>query len=343
MDQSFLSKNTIILVATVVVVAIVVIAWNGVPTTRTVNQPALTMREPNFEYYGWFAVDYSKPTDDLKRMRNYTNTAFATTPQQAEILKQLGYPHIVYALAFTHQAILDQLEQEMNSPIPELYGIKLYATGIPNYRQKYFALYQIKLEELKRSLDEVGVLENIDAFYLADEPAIRRTYYPDQAFLDQLVVDFKQVFKDKKTIMVFAEYVEPRDPRAIWAGAHFMAPPALDIVGVDPYIDPKKVNCDTENIRKWLYSGAQASNIDWAKQFNKPIMVIGDAQIRDGKALDFCYPQATFDILKEDKNVVGLIWYQYDFSYREDSDFGQLSGAANVPEFVRFVEQLGTK
>ena len=72
--------------------------------------------------------------------------------------------------------------------------------------------------------------------------------------------------------------------------------------------------------------------------------MIGDAQIRDGKAINFCYPQATFDILKEDKSVVGLIWYQYDISYKESSpDFGELSGAANVPEFVKFIEQLGKK
>ena len=49
----------------------------------------------------------------------------------------------------------------------------------------------------------------------------------------------------------------------------------------------------------------------------------------------------TFDILKSDKDVEGLIWYQYDKSYKEASDSGELSGAANDPEFVRMIENLG--
>ena len=344
MNKPFLSKNFLIIVGVLVLIAAIVIAWKGISTISTAEDaPPLAVREPNFEYYGWFAVDYTEPTKAMERMRTYTNTAFATIPLQVKILKRLGFKHIVYATVFTHQAIIDQLEKEMSTPIPELYGVKLYATGIPNYRERYFALYRIKLEDLKRSLEETGALEAIDVFYLADEPAIARTIYPDQAFLDQMVLEFKGVFKDKKTMMVFAQYPEPRDPRAIWAGAHFAVPPALDIVAVDPYIDPKKVNCDTENIRRWLYTGALASNIEWAKQFNKPIIVVGDAQLRDGKPLNFCYPRATFDILKEDKDVAGLIWYQYDSSYEEASDFGELSGAANDPKLVGLIESLGTK
>lgn len=328
----------------VITIIFIFMSWKGDSTSpRAEDTPPLAPRESIFEYYGWFLVDYSEPTPALQRIRTYTNTAFAAVPLQAKILTELGFKHIVYSLAFTDGAVLDQLEKEMSTPIPELYGVKLYATGIPNYREKYFAIYRIKLEELKRSLEEDGVLDAIDVFYLADEPAIRRTIYPDQEFLDRLVAEFKRVFKDKKTTMVFAQYPEPRDPRAVWAGPHFAVPPALDIVGVDPYINPKKVSCDTESIRSWLYEKNPATNINWAKQFKKPIIVIGDAQIRDGKALDFCYPQATFDILKADKDVAGLIWYQYDKSYKETSDFGELSGGANNPEFVGMIENLGRK
>lgn len=319
-------------------------SWKGNSTgPRAEDAPPLAPRESSFEFYGWFAVDYSESTESLKRIRTYTNTGFATVPFQVKILKNLGFEHIVYSLAFTDHAVLDQLEEEMSTPIPELYGIKLYTTGIPNYREKFFALYRTKLEELKRSLEEAGSLDAIDLFYLADEPAIYRNIYLDQEFLDQIATEFKRVFRDKKTTMVFAQYPEPRDPRAVWAGPHLAPPAVLDIVGVDPYIDPKKVSCDTESIRSWLYERNPATSINWAKQFGKSIIVVGDAQIRDGKALDFCYPQATFDILKIDKDVVGIIWYQYDKSYKEASDFGELSGAANDPGFVHMIENIGRK
>lgn len=313
---------------------------NRLFTSNVEDTEPLAPHETEFEYYGWFAVDYVTPTSALKRIRTYTNTAFATTPLQANILKELHFEHIIYATAFNNQAVLDRLEEEERTPLPESYGVKLYAKGIPNYQEKFFALYRTELAELKESLG--GSMDAIDLFYLADEPALNRNVYPDQAFLDRMVTEFKGMFPGKKTTMVFAQYPEPRDPRAVWAGPHFEPPGALDIVSVDPYIDLAKVDCDVENIRKWLYQGGQNSNIDWATRFGKPIVVIGDAQIRDGKALDSCYPQATFDILKTDKNVVGLIWYQYDKSYKEASDFGELSGAANNPAFVHMIENLGT-
>lgn len=316
-------------------------ASSATPRLEDVESPA--PRNSNFEYYGWFLVDYSSPTADLIRVRAYTNTGFAVSPPQAQILRDLGFKHIVYVTASTDQAILDQLEAELRAPIPLTNNTKLYATGIPNYREKYFSLYRIKLVELKESL--TSSLEAIDVFYLADEPALNRHVYPDQAFLDQKVTEFEHVFGDKKTMMVFAQYPEPRDPLVVWAGEHFAPPPALDIVGVDPYIfwNSEEIACDTNSIRRWLYETNPYSNINWAKQYRKPLIVIGDAQILDGKALDSCYPQATFDILKADRDVTGLIWYQYDKSYNEVSGWGAISGAANAPEFVRVIENLGKK
>src|SRR3989344_3898026 len=269
MDKTILTKKTLI-IAGLAVIAVLFMFWKGNPSSpRAEDAAPLAPRESSFEYYGWFAVDYSEPTEDMKRIRTYTNSGFAAQPLQAKILKELGFKHIVYATAFTDQAVLDQLEAGMSTPIPVSYEVKLYATGIPGYREKYFTLYRTKLEELRRSLEETGSLDAIDLFYLADEPAIQRNIYPDQEFLDRTVVEFKRVFGDKKTTMVFAQYPEPRDPRAVWAGPHFAPPPALDIVGTDPYMDFKKVSCDTESIRSWLYERKPATNIHWAKQFGK--------------------------------------------------------------------------
>ncbi|MBI5723462.1 MAG: hypothetical protein HZA50_05850 [Planctomycetes bacterium] len=303
----------------------------------------------NFEYYGWFAVHYTEPTPELKRIRQYTNTAFAVIPLQAKVLKELGFKHVVYSISFITQEIIDQLIEEAGGSIPEFTvkdpksgkeypsGVKDYAKGIPGFREKFFALYRPKLDTLKRSLEEIGALNVVDVFYLADEPALNRNIYLDQEFLDQIVAKFKQVFLGKKTVMVFSQ--NPGDPFP-GTGKHLAAPPALDIVGVDPYFDPKKVSCDTESVRSWLYEKDPYTNINWAKQFKKPIIVIGDAQLRNGKAIGRFYPKATFDILKADKDVVGLIWYQYDKSYKEASDSGELSGAANDPELVRLIESM---
>ncbi len=117
----------------------------------------------------------------------------------------------------------------------------------------------------------------------------------------------------------------------------------LHIVMVDPYIDPQQTDCETENIRQWLYQDASASDINWASQFNKPIVVIGDAQVRDGVPLDSCYPQATFDILKSDTTIRDLVWYRFDKSYNEETSAGTISGAANSPVFVQIIESLYEK
>lgn len=297
----------------------------------------LAPREAIFEYYGWFMVDYVKPTPALKRIRAYTNTAFAYNPLQTKVLKETGFPHIVYV--FNPEETLSQLD---GGNIPEIMigeyksGVKDYIRGIPGYREKFFTLYRAKLTELKRSLEEAGTLGTTDIFYLADEPALHRNIYLDQAFLGQLVAEFKQVFPDKKASMAFAQNPDPLTNSFPGTGKHLAPPPLLDIVMIDPYIDPLKVGCERENIRAWLYEENPYSNISWAKQYGKPIIVAGDAQLRKGKPLDACYPEATFEILKDDPDIHGLIWFAYDRSYKEE----ELSGAANDPQFVRLIENL---
>lgn len=347
MNQTVIRAKMIFIVGALVIVATVFILWRGYfssPRVEIADTTPLTSREANFEYYGWFAVDYIEPTSALKRIRAYTNTAFAWRPLQTDVLKELSFPHIIYV--FNPEEVVYQLAEDKKGNIPEFMieyagqeyksGVKDYAGGISGYREKFFGLYRTKLEELKHSLEETSSLGIVDVFYLADEPALHRNIYLDQEFLDQIVAEFKQAFPDKKASMVFAQNPDPVGNPFPGTGKHLAPPPLLDIIIVDPYVDLLKVDCGRENIRGWLYEDNPYSNIAWAKQYGKPIIVAGDAQLRKGKPIDSCYAKVTFEILEKDPAIRGLIWFTYDKSYKEE----ELSGAANNPKFVHMIENL---
>jgi hypothetical protein len=87
-----------------------------------------------------------------------------------------------------------------------------------------------------------------------------------------------------------------------------------------------------------LYSENSLSNINWAKQFDKPIIVVGDAEIKAGHSPKDCYITETYHILKDDSSIAGLIWFIYDKQYNEG---GYFTGAANDPALVELIENLG--
>lgn len=277
---------------------------------------------PEFSYYGWFLVDYDKQTEDLKKIRAYTNTGFAVTTEQVSILHKMVFQHIIFMLNNDHvfQQVLSTNEAD------------------PLYQKRFFEAYRAYLLGLRQSFIDAGVLDVIDIFSLADEPELHRNIYPNQEFLEKLTGEFKKVFPEKKAAMAFAQNPDPRSP-SFERGAHFAPPQALDIVIVDPYIDPEKVKCTEESVRNWLYAQNPASNIEWGKQYKKTLIVVGDAQLRNGKQIDSCYQKLTFEILKKDKEVSGLIWFAYDRSYHESD----LSGAANDTVFVNSIESLSVK
>ncbi len=309
------------------------------------NAPLLTSSKIVFEYYGWFSVDYNNVTPALERLRTYTNTGFVYIPDQVSVLKELNFEHIIYVYNIEETVV--ELVNNENAKVSNFVilhegkeydsGIANYEAGITGFREKFFDLYRTNLVELKNALEKEGVLGSIDIFYLADEPALHRNIYLDQEFLDQIPVEFKKVFPDKQSVMVFAQNPDPIKEPFPGTGLHLIPPPALDIISIDPYIIPEEVSCEKNSVRNWLYDKNPYTNISWAKQYGKPIIVVGDAQLRDGKPIDLCYHRATYEILKSDTDISGLIWFAYDESYEE----GGLSGAANNSEFVHELERLG--
>lgn len=295
-----------------------------------------------FEYYGWVYVFYTESNDDLERMATYTNTAFATSPEQVKILSSLGFKHIIYIL--NESIVLERITKNENLPAPnESQTAIFYQDFLPDFREKFFTIYHDYLTQLKDELLVAGVYDAIDVFYIADEPALHKNVYIDQAFLDQYADVFKQVFPDKKSAIAFAEIT---DPAAIVSrpesGPHLAPPGSLDIIIVDPYFydlaGEKDLPCKRDVIQNWLYSENSLSNINWAKQFNKPIIVAGDAELKAGNSPKDCYITETYHILQEDSSIAGLIWFIYDKEYNEG---GYFTGAANDPALVYLIENLG--
>ena len=304
------------------------------PIMLPVNHP--------FDYYGWFYVLYGERDNDLAEIAEYMNTAFATSPEQVKLLKAHKFEHIIFV--FNESAILEGLwkNEGRNAPDPAPAGVLFYDNEVPNFRKKFFIAYQQYMEQLKDSLIAAGVYDQIDVYYIADEPALHRNVYRDQDFLDQYVDEFHNVFQGKKSAITFAEN---KDPENLYPGTgpHYNPPEHLDLVAVDPYfIDPKTgavdLPCERTAIRDWLYKDNSFSNINWAKQFKKPIIVIGDAQLKADQPPKDCYVLETYSILKEDPAVVGLVWFIYDKEY-EEGDY--LRGAANNPSLVELIETLG--
>ncbi|MES2355554.1 MAG: hypothetical protein V4568_14385 [Pseudomonadota bacterium] len=293
-----------------------------------------------FEYYGWFYAQYglSATPNDLALVAPYTNTGFAIVPEQLPILKPYGFRHNVYS--FNEAVILEILYRGDNQvmPAPDNYGVIWHENYITDFRNKFFIAYRAYMVDLKNALIANGLYATVDTFYLADEPALRRNVYLDQAFLDRLAAEFKTVFPDKKSAITFAQHAGPAYPAR---GPHYNPPVTLDIVMVDPYFyvsgpGQPVVPCNTTAIRDWLYQGNAESNIGWAKQFGKPIVVIGDGRLQGGLPLPDCHIIETYNILKADPAVKGLVWWIYDKDYTE----GPISGGGNSPHLVDLIRRL---
>jgi len=295
-----------------------------------------------FEYYGWVYVFYTESNYDLERMATYTNTAFATSPDQVKILSSLGFKYIIYVL--NESIVLERIIKNEKLTVPiESQATIFYRDFLPDFREKFFTVYHDYLTQLKDELITTSVYDAIDIFYIADEPALHKNIYIDQGFLDQYADVFKQVFPDKKSAIAFSEITDP----AVIAsrpesGPHLAPPGSLDIIIVAPYFydltGEKDLPCKRDVIQNWLYSENSLSNINWAKQFNKPIIVAGDAEIKAGHSPKDCYITETYHILKDDSSIAGLIWFIYDKEYNEGDYF---TGAANDPALVYLIENLG--
>jgi hypothetical protein len=295
-----------------------------------------------FDYYGWFYAQYglTSASNDLPSVSVYSNTGFAIAPQQGALLKPYAFKHNFYL--FNQSAILNAVYQSAGIaiPAPNQFGVIWHANVIPDFRARFFAAYHQYMSDLKNALVANGTYSTFDAFYLVDEPALHRNIFLDQAFFDQYAADFKTYFPDKKSAIPFAQ--DTSAGAANYArGPHYNPPAALDIVIVEPYFNmssPGQPTVACSGVQNWLYQGNTASNINWAKQFGKPVVVVGDGRLQSGLPLPDCYITTTYNVLKADATIKGLIWWIYDKDYVE----GSITGGGGNSHLVNLIANLGT-
>lgn len=294
---------------------------------RIYTVPSAVSANSGFTHYGFYS--YSAGESDLADLATYTHTTFARSVEQVQLAKSYGFRDIIYEFRF--EGILMELLASEGIVVienPLAYDFR----RIAGYATKALELYRRRLISLKSGLVAAGVLDDVGMFVLSDEPALHRNYVPDQAFLDGIENTFKSVFPDKKSTMAFAEDRLSTDP---FRGTHLLPPPTLDVITVDPYFwDNTSTGCD--EIGRSLYATNQNSTISWALQFGKPIIVAGDAMLRSGVDPLTCYVSGTYNILKNDPRIIGLIWFIYDRVFQD----GTLMGAANSPSLVRTIKGL---
>lgn len=294
-----------------------------------------------FDYYGWFYAQYglTSAPNDLAKLAPYTNTGFAIDYRQGPLLQPQAFTHNFYV--FSLSAVLNLVYQNdgKTMPAPDQYGVVWHANYITDFRNKFFTAYHQYMNDLKSKLNANGTYNLYDTYYLADEPALHRNVFLDQAFLDQYVADFKAYFPGKKGAIPFAQDTSAN--AANYArGAHYNPPSGLDLVMVDPYFNissPGQPTVACSGVQNWLYQGNPNSNINWAKQFGKPIIVAGDGRLQGGLPLPDCYITTTYNVLKADTAIKGLVWWIYDKDYVE----GQISGGGNSQHLVDLIAGLG--
>ena len=302
----------------------------AVPVIPNATTPPIT--GSGLAHYGFVYFGFNSANNDLDKLSAYTSTIVLNTHDEASLARAHGFKDIVLGETFETDVLPALMAEE---------GITAYATStydfrtIPNYETKALSLWRQKLQAARADLASRGLLGSIGEMYISDEPALHRNYIPDQAFLDSIASIFKEVFPDTKSTMAFAE---DRSASAdSFRGPHLNPPPALDFVTVDPYFwNNTTVSCSKAAIQEYLYQTNPNSTIDWALQFGKPVWVAGDAMLRNGADPLPCYVQDTYDILKADKRISGLVW----FIYNKDFGEGSLVGAANSPTLISEIRGL---
>jgi len=295
-----------------------------------------------FDYYGWFYAQYglTNAPNDLPLVAPYSNTGFAIAPQQGALLKPYAFTHNIFV--FNQSAILNLAYRNAGiaMPAPNQYGVVWHADYLADFRATYFAAYRQYMSDLKSTLTANDTYKLFDTFYLVDEPALHRNIFLDQAFLDQVAADFKAYFPDKKSAIPFAQ--DTSAGAANYArGPHYNPPATLDVVIVEPYFtvsSPGRPTVACSGVQDWLYRGNPDSNINWAKQFGKPVIVAGDARLQSGVPLPDCYITTTYNVLKADPAIKGLAWFIYDKDYVE----GPITGGGNSAHLVSLIAGLGT-
>ena len=309
----------------------------GVSESDALNTPGHMARiytvppaiRSGFTHYGFYSYD-GVSENDLADLATYTHTTFARTVQQVRLARSYGFRNIIFEFRF--EGVLAELIANEGITVvgnPLAYDFRT----IYEYERKALELWRRRLVSLRGELLSAGVLNDVGLFILSDEPALHRNYV-NQELLNSIEETFKAVFPEKRSTMAFAEDRFSSDPSR---GAHLSPPPTLDVVTVDPYFwDNTSIGCSEAEIRRSIYSTNANSTIDWAVQFNKPIVVAGDAMLRSGVDPLQCYITGVYNVLSEDPRVIGLIWFIFDQEFRQ----GPLTGAANSPALVETIKNL---
>ncbi|MFA5132329.1 MAG: peptidoglycan-binding protein [Candidatus Paceibacterota bacterium] len=310
-----------------------------VPTTQTQVIPQSSpVSTPSAmpDLYGYYYLDYNASRNDLNSLASYTNFGSAQSVEQVPLLVSKGFKNIMYVALISDslQKLLASEGINANGGVGSTYDFRT----IPNYESKMLAVYKEDLMALKNKLAANGTLGNVTVFFTVDEPALHRNYIPNQAFLENVEKTFKTVFPDKKSTMAFAE--DPASSASFpFRGAHMNPPTTLDVVTVDPYFFGKNtIGCSQSEIKKFLYTDNPNSTIGWAKQFGKPVYVAADAMIINGSALPECYYKETYNIVKGDSQIKGLIWFMYDSSFGDDVS----KGTSVNPSLINLIKGFTT-
>jgi hypothetical protein len=265
-------------------------------------------------------LEYQRFPDNpapICELGSYTNLGVARTVEDLQKLVACGnYREIIYGLNTT--------------PI-----VAAIAGGLehPRFREAFFAAFESYLTELEQLLSRRGLLDDVTIWYIADEPALKRRVFRDQAFLERYAETFRRVIRGGKVAMYFAQ--DP-DGDGVDRGLHYDPPPEVDVMLMGAYFWNNERSCDERAIRDYIYRDNPNTHLDWAFPFDREVYLIGWALTVDGQPPRSCYVEQTWKIFRDDPRITGLVWFIYDAPFVEHA----LAGAANDTSLLRQIRGL---
>jgi len=178
--------------------------------------------------------------------------------------------------------------------------------------------WESSLLDLKTRLDSY-VLEPL-AIIVIDEPE-QKDFKNHPELLYQAVDLTEQIFPYSKTVITF--YITGQlDP-----------PNNLDWIAIDPYFYPETTNCDETQRSK--YNEFVNFKVDWAKGFNKPIILIGQSwESAYNEMPSACQQNWYYETAKSEPNIIGLLWFIYAY-------FPDGFNKEYYPEIFNFHQDVG--
>lgn len=287
------------------------------------------------QYHGYFLHDdVLEHKEEITKLADYTNIIFCNAFNLKDT-PGLSLAHFFLSdLTEANDAFFENASKRLR------FLDSLGFTIICEYPSAYLiadgnqARFTKNLKYIKSRVPE---MEQVDYFYIADEPDINPI--PSVEMMECAIDIMKEVFPNAKST---ACYALP-EPRMLDA----QIPKNLDLLMVDPYFLTGYTGNTTVDDFELFFRSRLATTLSWANRWNKPFLIIGDSfwSVKsDGKMRPTAETSKWFyQTALLQPNCIGLGWFLYGSLYTNEGLRGLSFNDPNSAELLELHQQIGKK